>query len=163
MHTCLNCPNTIPNWIKLDGKFRCLRARKYCLTCSPFKSYNRRQLHLNLVPKTYKTLSTEDRKRFNSKTGKAYAARRRSKKKQLVLHFGGKCISCGYDKNLAALTFHHRDPKDKSHGVSISGSGKTSLKELIKEASKCDLLCHNCHTETHHPDLNEWLTKSFEP
>ena len=25
-------------------------------------------------------------------------------------------------------------------------------KRLLKEADKCDLLCHNCHTETHLPN-----------
>jgi len=35
------------------------------------------------------------------------------RKYHLILLRGGKCQKCGYDKNLAAFDFHHRDPKTK--------------------------------------------------
>lgn len=33
---------------------------------------------------------------------------------KLKMHFGGKCILCGYDKNFACLDFHHKNPAEKS-------------------------------------------------
>lgn len=32
------------------------------------------------------------------------------RKYEVVQMRGGKCERCGYNKNLAALDFHHRDP-----------------------------------------------------
>ena len=35
------------------------------------------------------------------------------RKKKAVNYKGGKCIICGYNKNYAALNFHHRDKLTK--------------------------------------------------
>jgi hypothetical protein len=60
---------------------------------------------------------------------------------------GGKCQRCGYDKCIQSLVFHHRDPNQKSFG--ITEKLDTNYEELIKEVKKCDLLCGNCHGEKH--------------
>ena len=69
-------------------------------------------------------------------------------KKYLVAQKGGKCQICGYDRSVAALHFHHRNPATKkfniSHEVGVEHWGA-----LIEEVEKCDLLCANCHAETH--------------
>lgn len=66
-------------------------------------------------------------------------------KETLVKEFGGACKACGYDRCLAALHFHHKDPDTKSFNVNYSGA--KNLESLRKEAQKCDLLCANCHAE----------------
>lgn len=73
--------------------------------------------------------------------------RRRQKVKAiLVEEAGGRCVICGYDRNVRALQFHHRDPSLKRIGV--SGQGITySIDTLRGEAQKCVLLCANCHVE----------------
>ena len=71
---------------------------------------------------------------------------RRAVKAQLVAEAGGACVLCGYDRCLAALQFHHLDPEQKS--FSLSRQGRTiSLERARAEASKCVLLCGNCHVE----------------
>lgn len=65
-----------------------------------------------------------------------------------------KCMVCGYNKNYAALSFHHRDPKTKSHSLDLRNCSNKSWNSLIKEADKCDLVCMNCHMEIHHPELD---------
>ena len=62
---------------------------------------------------------------------------------------GAKCQKCGYDNCIAALEFHHRDPTQKDPKW-IRG---WSLPKLKVELDKCDILCANCHRETH------WLKK----
>jgi len=72
------------------------------------------------------------------------------RKKDAVAYKGGKCIKCGYDRNYAAMGFHHRDPKKKDVDW-----GKLRLKKwsvIVKELDKCVLVCHNCHAEIHNPD-----------
>jgi hypothetical protein len=74
------------------------------------------------------------------------AGRRRKIKQQLVSEAGGRCQICGYDKSVAALHFHHRDPAEKEFG--LSGNGATrSIKRARVEAAKCVVLCANCHAE----------------
>lgn len=72
--------------------------------------------------------------------------RRRQKVKQtLVEEAGGHCQICGYDRCLAALEFHHLDPREKEFGLARCGAH--SLDKLRQEARKCVLLCSNCHAE----------------
>lgn len=74
--------------------------------------------------------------------------RRKDLKKALVEYKGGKCEHCGYNRCIAAMDFHHKNPKEKEFGLSQRGLTK-SLEVLKKEADKCLLLCANCHREAH--------------
>jgi hypothetical protein len=90
---------------------------------------------------------TEKRKRIS-----LYVCEYRRKTKQKAVEYkGGKCQRCDYDKSIAALDFHHRDPSGKD--FSLASAGKTWNWERIKpEIDKCDLVCKNCHAEIH----EEW-------
>jgi len=74
------------------------------------------------------------------------------------MHFinlaGGKCSSCGYKKNLAALVFHHREGKVFS--LDARNMSNRTLDAVKAEIAKCKLLCANCHAELHYPHLSEW-------
>ena len=72
--------------------------------------------------------------------------RRRKVKEILVAEAGGSCVICGYAKSPGALHFHHLDPSEKA--FSLSRQGMTmSLDSARAEATKCVLLCANCHVE----------------
>ena len=68
-----------------------------------------------------------------------------------------KCSHCGYDKNPAALEFHHPNGyKDAVVAQLASKSFSIPLKNKIdSEVKKCEILCANCHREEHHPELNK--------
>jgi hypothetical protein len=74
------------------------------------------------------------------------ARRRRTVKRILVDEAGGRCAICGYDRCIAALEFHHLDPLEKRIGVSAFGVAH-ALDKLRAEATKCVLVCSNCHVE----------------
>jgi hypothetical protein len=74
------------------------------------------------------------------------AASRRSTRRRLVEEAGGRCIVCGYSRCVGALEFHHLDPAAKRFGLSWRGLTR-SIEALRREASKCVLLCSNCHAE----------------
>lgn len=76
------------------------------------------------------------------------------RKYEAVQMNGGKCMRCGYNKNLAALDFHHRDPNTKKFQIDIRAFSNTNLDTLREELDKCDLLCANCHREEHNPSLD---------
>jgi transposase len=76
----------------------------------------------------------------------AVVRRRRNIKRTLVEEAGGSCAVCGYRKCIAALEFHHLVPAEKSFSLSHRGVAR-SLEKARAEASKCVLLCANCHSE----------------
>jgi transposase-like protein len=76
----------------------------------------------------------------------AVIARRRRLKQRLVAEAGGQCVLCGYDRSVAALQFHHRDPALKAFSIAQRGLAR-SLEATRNEVQKCALLCANCHAE----------------
>jgi len=86
---------------------------------------------------------------------KAQTERGRKRKIILVELKGGCCKSCGYTKNYAALQFHHTDPTKKEHGLDLRKLSNSTFKWCLDEVEKCELLCANCHTETHYPHFNK--------
>ena len=75
----------------------------------------------------------------------------------LIKYLGGKCIKCGYDKNISVLEFHHIDAEDKDFTLS---AGIKNWEAMKKEADKCELLCSNCHREKHTDDY--WVKMTDE-
>lgn len=73
------------------------------------------------------------------------------RKLTFIKELGGKCKLCGYNKNLAALEFHHREPSTKLLRLDLRSLSNHSVKVLRQELIKCDLLCSNCHKESHYP------------
>ena len=75
------------------------------------------------------------------------------RKLQLINEFGGKCQKCGYDKNIAALEFHHINSDEKEFQLDMRHLSNTSITKLKEEVSKCELLCANCHRELHNSEF----------
>ena len=81
---------------------------------------------------------------------------RREIKQKAVEYKGGCCEICSYNRCLAALTFHHRDPNEKDFGISdIMNTVRWS--RIQKELDKCYLLCANCHAEVHNGVLDGYI------
>lgn len=55
------------------------------------------------------------------------------------------CKECGYDEFSAPLSFHHRNPDEKTYGVSELVHGGKSYEKIDNEIAKCDVVCANCH------------------
>ncbi len=49
---------------------------------------------------------------------------------------------------MSALHFHHRNPAEKEFSLSVRGMTR-SWDKYKAELDKCELLCANCHAETH--------------
>jgi hypothetical protein len=75
--------------------------------------------------------------------------RGRKYKKLLIEHFGGKCVTCGYDRCPAGFDFHHIIPEEKEFSIG-ENCGNFAYGRLLKEVKKCMLLCSNCHRELHY-------------
>ena len=88
-----------------------------------------------------------------------------AKKIKSIEFLGGKCHRCGSD-NPMTLTFHHKDPSQKTDGIQsiITARSQISSKwsSLKEELKKCILLCRNCHVELHHPETNPLKQKLLD-
>ena len=165
MPTCKKCSSHFPNRLIIDGKERSLQNRKFCLACSPFGLHNTKNLNnfdLNRNQVTKKCCECKNVKTteefYNYNKISAYCkvcygikTRERQKrfKEKCIEYKGGKCTSCGYNKCIAALEFHHRDPSTKKFSI-VKAWTKGFKREVIEELEKCELLCANCHREAHY-------------
>ena len=74
--------------------------------------------------------------------------------RRILLHaYGGKCLYCGWNKEISVLQSHHRSPKDKTGTIpamcSAVVAGSISIEQLIAEMDKCDVVCPTCHRYLH--------------
>lgn len=77
-------------------------------------------------------------------------------KLECVNYKGGKCEICGYNKNFAALEFHHENDKEKK--FEISSAKHSKLEDVKDELDKCQLLCANCHREIENPIISNLVS-----
>ncbi len=132
MKNCKKCNTSFPLKIEIDGKWRNLNNRQFCLNCSPFGQHNTRDITKNHTKKgTYLHVKTF----------------RHNKKLKAIEYLGGKCKICGYNRCKEALHFHHKDPSKKHFGISSKSSW--GFEKIKPELDKCILVCGNCHSEIH--------------
>lgn len=104
--------------------------------------------------KAYKR--TKDNKTSHEVNSNSYENQKKrgiERKIYFINNLGGCCSKCGYNKNLAALEFHHVNPESKEFQIDIRRLSNTSMDKLQEEIHKCILLCANCHREEHNPNL----------
>jgi hypothetical protein len=88
----------------------------------------------------------EDVREQRNKNRRRWAA---NEKQKAVDYKGGKCEICHYNKCLAAMDFHHRNPVEKNgYGTGALKSHRTFEKNK-PELDKCILVCVRCHREIH--------------
>jgi hypothetical protein len=146
MKNCRKCGEVILNRMVIDGQVKNLGNRKFCLKCSPWNGHNTKSDDpLRTRKGKYGEWSQEKR----DKHIKGILKKGTDKKIKLIEMAGGGCIVCGYNKCNRALTFHHRDPATKSFGLSVNHLWSKAWETVLLEFKKCDLMCANCHAETH--------------
>jgi hypothetical protein len=58
------------------------------------------------------------------------------------------CIKCG-ENEPCCLAFHHRESSEKDIEISRAVNQGWSIKRILEEIDKCDVVCHNCHSKLH--------------
>lgn len=145
---CRKCDEIIPNWVKIEGKARCLRNRKFCLSCSPFRGNNTRKDDPSKESPYKRGLKWSERSEEYKQVHRARVYRKGLlRKDDLINRSGGGCKVCGYSKCFRALHFHHRDPDTKKFQLTLNNLWSKSWDSILEEFEKCDLLCSNCHLE----------------
>lgn len=76
----------------------------------------------------------------------AWMRRHSAPKRDLLLTLRERpCHDCGVRYLPIVMQFDHRDPSGKSFNVAQSWCRATDA--VLKEASKCDIVCRNCHRD----------------
>lgn len=145
-HMC-PCGTVIPQTKIIDGKKRNLRNRRKCLNCMPFGQSR------------YRRKTEEEKRSANAEKARRHYHRRKKelgidpirlhrekRKKELVKTLGSKCQLCGYNRTIKNLVFHHL--KDKKFPLTARGF-QYAWDDIVAEARKCIMVCHNCHGEIH--------------
>ena len=65
-----------------------------------------------------------------------------------------KCEACPQD-HPAVLTFHHINPEEKETDLAHAAHDGWSKERIMKEVSKCKVLCRNCHAILHWKERQE--------
>ena len=158
MSNCKKCEEKIPSNVKINGVWKPMSSRKYCLKCSPFNLHNTRRLDQCPGEGLKKCTKCEEEKpialfyrggkhSYCIPCSKKDSIERQSALKKFAVEYkGGKCKKCGYSKCMDALEFHHRDRSTKCFSISTKLNG-ISIEKLKIELDKCDLLCCRCHRE----------------
>ena len=110
---------------------------KNCVICNNEISGQKKMYCSNKCKQKYHY----DRVKEQTNTYHSQTIRSYKRKLYLIEMLGGSCRNCGYDKNLSALEFHHRDPNGKDSQLDMRTLSNRSMEFIMKEVEKCDLLC----------------------
>jgi len=130
----------------LDEANKCLVV---CQNChAKIHAHERRQgtfRDVYILPKLPTNLSTTNKNETKRQADRRI--RERNKKFTEDLKKSG-CIRCG-ELDVDCLVFHHRDPSTKSETIASLVVRHANVEKIRTEASKCDILCWNCHKIYH--------------
>lgn len=122
---------------------------KKCIICETILNGNQsKYCSNNCKQKGHWENKKTQRNSYHSQTIRSY-----KRKLKLVEMSGGKCEICGYNKNLSVLQFHHINPVDKIFKLDARQLSNTKWETILNEHAKCQLLCANCHSELHNPEM----------
>lgn len=105
------------------------------------------------MPYKNKLTQKESQRRYYQENKQAYLEVQRQRRQNLRIWYREykrklKCKRCG-ENHPACLTFHHTNPAEKTMDVARAVSTYRSIKKILEEINKCEVLCCNCHAKEH--------------
>ena len=143
MKTCPRCLQHLSekrfNW-KIKGTVRAT----YCKTCSR-----------TLIKAHYKQNTAYYLKKAQKRNEKV----RLSQQEYIAVYLQDHhCIDCG-ETDILVLEFDHKDRTTKSDAVGNLIKRGFPLRKVIKEITKCEVRCANCHRRKTARENNSWKLK----
>lgn len=144
---------TIRHWLKKYGiKTKNKSFKDGYLKNADFSKDNQSCTRCGIKLTDINAYFRKDKNLYHSHCKECHAHHSREKrtkfKSKCVEYLGNECNKCGYNKNISALDFHHKNPEDKEFLVSKMDKKPWNL--VSEELDKCLLLCANCHREEHY-------------
>lgn len=139
---------------------------KQCLRCEEWKGHS--DFHRNKARKdgmaTYckpctSTIQMERYRRDPSVNGRALVSQKKSivRNQQYVWSYleSHPCVQCD-ESDPEVLEFDHLEEGSKFKNVSVLSCSAYSLRTLVAEINKCQVLCANCHRRKTNRQFNFW-------
>lgn len=105
--------------------------------------------HRREYMRTYLHKYSREYYRRNIAKYKERSKKRMAARMQIMQQLKDKpCMDCGVKYPYYVMDFDHRDPKTKKFNLSLVG--QRSMKSVLEEIAKCDLVCSNCHRARTH-------------
>jgi hypothetical protein len=94
----------------------------------------------------------------NKKSYADYVKKRKKELKDWYLDYKSNlsCEKCG-ENHPAVLDFHHINSNEKDFSIGTAMGVGNSIETILKEISKCMILCSNCHRKLHYEEKNKLL------
>lgn len=82
---------------------------------------------------------------YSSEQRREYMRTRYARNAEIVRSFKVEkgCADCGYNSHHAGLEFDHRE--GRRGGRTVAGVMGRSIKQIMEEIEKCDVVCGTCH------------------
>lgn len=170
MTECIICHKLFNRTIEINGVKKWSSKRKICYECNPFGERKftggKGIIKVDVINDTLKCgkckqiksieLFNQDQTRLTGYSCyckdcavEQTISRMVKFKLKCLDYLTHECTICGYNKCIAALDFHHKDPTQKD--VLISRFKFYTFDDRVKkELDKCIVLCANCHRELHY-------------
>lgn len=123
---------------------------KYCPKCNkdiPLINFYKKSKSKDGYQSWCKQCSTKNRIQYykNNKNHEDFKNKKRKQERRewLISLKNKPCADCGNTFHFSAMHWDHLPQHKKT--FSISSARDKSKKELLKEISKCELVCANCH------------------
>lgn len=137
---CPRCNRRLPV-VDFNWKVKNVRRATYCKDCS--REYIKDHYKNN---RQYYIKKAKKRNRENRQKAQEYLG------SYLMTH---PCVDCG-ETDILVLELDHIDKASKKESVSRIIRKGASLKYLIKEISKCEVRCSNCHRRKTQKEGSSW-------
>jgi len=133
---------------------------KQCSVCKiakPITEFSKNKWKRDGLQTKCKTCNSKLIKEYYERNREKHRAATREQKRKcrekirsvlLRIRRNNPCCMCG-ENDPVCLDFHHVEPKTKVSEVSTLAAQLTSIETILKEVSKCVIVCSNCHKKIH--------------
>ena len=97
---------------------------------------------------------TDGRDNICKKCINEYRNRSNKARRKLIseLKRGKPCYVCGNVFPPVVMDYHHTEPEDKYESIATMLDRSRSTEDILREITKCVLVCANCHRLIHYPE-----------
>jgi hypothetical protein len=146
---CRKCGQSKPLTEFGRDKFTSNGICRVCKECNRIKArrkYFKYKARYDAYAKLWRNSNKEKANAIGRRSGKRIRLKCKALRDKITMN--NPCCHCK-ENRIACLDFHHLDPTVKEHPVARCSSEK----DLLEEASKCIILCANCHRLLHSGDI----------